>query len=62
MIDPLIALAVVCSSTVFTCVGFYWGFYSGINTSVKLLADYGYVKHTVLETGEIKLYKLNEDS
>ena len=60
MIDLTVALAVLCTSVIFTCVGFYLGFHSGVNNSVKVLARNGYVKHEVLETGEIKLYRLKD--
>jgi len=61
LLSSPVSWAIIVSGIVFTCVGFYWGFYSGSNTTIKVLADNGYVKHNVLETGKIELIKLNEE-
>ena len=61
MIDATVGFAVISSALIFTALGFLWGLHSGIEHTVKVLADLGYVKHTWSATGELKLRKLNED-
>jgi len=66
MIDSTVALAVISTGVVFTALGYLWGFSKGfllgVDTTTEMLANEGYVKHTRLENGELKLEKLNEDS
>jgi hypothetical protein len=65
MIDSTVAMAVLSTALVFTALGFLWGFNRGfllgVDTTTELLAREGYVKHTRLENGELKLLKLNEE-
>ena len=65
VIDLTVAMSVLSTALVFTALGYFWGFNRGfllgLDTTTELLAREGYVKHTRLENGELKLLKLNEE-
>ena len=54
-------IAVLCCKFACARQGFSKGFLSGVDITAEMLANEGYVKHTRLENGELKLKKLNED-